>query len=47
MKYARLTKEQLEEMIKKEEEKIIKKQGWKWVKRAAMLYFGIGFIPGI
>ena len=34
-------------MIKAEEGKIIKKQGWKWIKRAAMLYFGISIIPGI
>ena len=40
------SKEKLEEMIEKEERKIIKKQGMKWVKRAAMLYFGVGFLPG-
>jgi len=41
------SKEELMELIEKEENKIIKKQGWKWVKRAAMLYFGVGIIPGL
>jgi len=33
--------------FEKEENKIIKKQGWKWIKRTAMIYFGIGIIPGL
>ena len=41
------SKEELKELIEKEENKIIKKQGWKWIKRAAMIYFGIGIIPGL
>ena len=41
------SKEELMELIEKEENKIIKKQGWKWIKRAAMIYFGIGIIPGL
>ena len=41
------SKEELLEMIKEEEGKIIRKHGWKWAKRAAMIYFGVGFLPGI
>ena len=41
------SKEELLEMIEEEEGKIIRKHGWKWAKRAAMIYFGVGFIPGI
>ena len=41
------SKEKLEEMIEEEEGKIIEKHGWKWAKRAAMIYFGVGFLPGI
>ena len=41
------SKEELLEMIEEEEGEIIRKQGWKWAKRAAMIYFGVGFIPGI
>ena len=41
------SKEELLEMIEEEEGKIIRKHGWKWTKRAAMIYFGVGFLPGI
>ena len=41
------SKEELLEMIEEEEGKIIRKHGWKWAKRAAMIYFGVGFLPGI
>ena len=41
------SKEELLEMIEEEEGKIMRKHGWKWAKRAAMIYFGVGFIPGI
>ena len=41
------SKEELLEMIEEEEGKIMRKQGWKWAKRAAMIYFGVGFLPGI
>jgi len=41
------SKEELLEMIEEEEGKIMRKHGWKWAKRAAMIYFGVGFLPGI